>query len=212
MSAAALSATFLDKGYGPERMARIMGLGTSITAGWGTGGQSWANLLPAQLALLEPEIVAQVINAGVASDTSAQMLARLPDLIAANPTYGTCVIEVPVNDGRSDVTYGASQAVNNMQRMITLCRAEGVTPIIVGTAPFDSTAWPTVDTVKLADINAAIKKMCAATGVVYIDLAVKFMGTTNIWTDGLHPNMAGDSNKADGTERSVRRRPPSTTS
>ena len=57
----------------------ILALGDSLTAGFGAPkGADY----PAQLAQL---VGRKVINGGVSGDTSAQALARLPDLLAQKP-------------------------------------------------------------------------------------------------------------------------------
>ena len=66
-------------GCGRKRFRKLAALGDSLTAGFGAPkGADY----PAQLAQL---VGRKVINGGVSGDTSAQALARLPDLLAQKP-------------------------------------------------------------------------------------------------------------------------------
>jgi len=85
-------------------------LGDSITNLYLTGA-TWPGLTGS----------ANAINQGVNSNNTAQMLARLPAILAANPKA------IFLLGGVNDITTGLSRTdtVNNIQSMISLCQAAG---------------------------------------------------------------------------------------
>lgn len=168
----------------------ILGLGTSITAGAVTSGVSWVNYLPGYLEAFTPGYSTTVLNGGLSGDSSSGMLSRLGGILVDRNDIGICVMEVSVNDFNSGVNLPVVDSIGNLNRMISLCQSRGITPIVIGTAPFNSSAWPVLDEARVKAVNAQVKKNCALRGVVYIDLQTKLKGS-GAWTDGLHPDLEG---------------------
>lgn len=99
----------------------VLALGDSLTAGVGAQpGQDWPSLLAAMTGW-------EVINAGVSGDTSAQGLARLPDLLAAHrPRL------VIIGLGGNDFLRRQSAAVTqqNLAQAIRLVQASGAQVVL----------------------------------------------------------------------------------
>lgn len=169
----------------------ILGLGTSITAGTVTDGVSWVDYLPDVLESFDMEGPFTVINAGVSGDPTGNMLTRLKTILEGRQDIGVAVIEVAVNDFSITAwNYPAGRTIGNMMRMIGLCHSRGVRPIIVGTAPFNASAWDMLDIPRITNVAKTLSSMCDRAGVTYVDLWTKLRGS-GAWTDGLHPDLDG---------------------
>lgn len=205
LSEDSLSATIADAvvpAYGLSAgISRVVGVGTSITQASEVGGapNRWTDLLPARV-LARTGMVITCANAGVAGNTSAQMLTRLPAILATG--YDAVVIETSVNDFSLTVGLPLSESVNNMARMIQLTRQAGAIPVVVASAPFDSTTATAWSPIKQARANTAIRALCASLGVVYVDLMEKFKGIA-AYTDGLHPSAGGQGNWAEAIAAAI---------
>lgn len=179
----------------------VVVLGTSIAAG--TGASIPANAYPAKLAsyLSNSRFIGQtvtVINGGVSGDTTTQMLARLPALLAANtPAFVT--IEVSVNDSRTDVSISSVQTLANIRTMIGLCRQAGALPIILTAGPVDPIWWVAsggtnfdyTSPVKAKVTNGLVRGIIRAYGIPAVPIHELMSGRVNVSYDGLHPNDTG---------------------
>ena len=108
----------------------ILALGDSLTTGFGAPkGADY----PAQLAQL---LGRRVINGGVSGDTSAQALARLPDLLAQKPKL--VVVSIGGNDFlRQQPESGTRE---NIRKMVAMIRAADVPTVLVAIPHFTTGA------------------------------------------------------------------------
>ena len=104
----------------------ILALGDSLTAGF--GAPSGADY-PAQLAQL---LGRKVINGGVLGDTSAQALARLPDLLAQKPKL--VVVSIGGNDFLQRLPESGTR--ENIRKMVAMIRAADVPAVLVAIPHF----------------------------------------------------------------------------
>ena len=181
------------------RKKKVVCIGDSLTYHTNTyicaTASLWVNLLAAAGAY-------DVVNSGISGNTSAQMLARFnTDVIAHAPDY--CIIECGGNDPMNWDT----GTMGRIESMVTLCRANHITPLIMCCNPqFMSAQWAnnwagiTPDAAWLAahpghtDYNhawedsaylpatrTAQQAYCAAEGIKYIDIYTPMLsgGTNN---------------------------------
>ena len=81
-------------------------------------------------ALLTAKTGYKVINSGVSGNTSQQMLDRFDkDVIAHKPTH--CIIEC----GGNDAFNWDTGTMDRIRKMIELCRANNITPVIMACTP-----------------------------------------------------------------------------
>lgn len=182
----------------PGSLGRVLALGTSIAVYPSSGATSTANTYPARVAAQLQTLLGQtyeVIAAGVSGNTTTEMLARLPGLLATHrPTVVT--IETSVNDTRLDRSITTADTVLNMRKMAALVRLSGGTPIFITSTPFDpgrfgSASYDFTSTAKAVATNAAVVAMAAEQGVAVVDMFKAMLGKVGVLNDGLHPNDAG---------------------
>lgn len=165
-------------------LKRVLAFGDSLTAGYGLpAGDS----LPAQLEkrLTADGLDVKVINAGVSGDTTAMGLERLDYALSGEPVH-VAVLALGANDMLQGLPPKDTRA--NLERMIEIFRAKGVTVILAGMA--SSNNW-----------GQAYRQEFDS---IYPDLATKYGVTMvpffmeGVWGDpglllgdGLHPNPAG---------------------
>ena len=104
----------------------ILAVGDSLTAGFGAPkGADY----PAQLAQI---LGHKVINGGVSGDTSAQALARLPDLLVQKPKL--VVVSIGGNDFLQRQPESGTR--ENIRKMVADIRAPGVPAVLVAIPHF----------------------------------------------------------------------------
>lgn len=140
--------------------------------------------------------VSNIVNGGVAGERSDQIAARLPALIAANPTVRNLVIECGANDATQlvpTVTYTA-----NVESMVRLGKQAGCRVLVYSPPPRRSPATHTTAIRGLlAEYKVAAKALCIKYGVAFadidIDLQDKATGDliSTYSADGLHVNTTG---------------------
>lgn len=103
--------------------AGIIAFGDSLTAGYGVSAE---HSYPAVLQQLSTH---PVINAGVSGETTAQGLARLPDVLAQHDAELLILLE-----GGNDILRNlpAQQARANLAQMIELAQQEGLSVVLLG--------------------------------------------------------------------------------
>ncbi|PJK09624.1 arylesterase [Lysobacteraceae bacterium NML95-0200] len=101
--------------------ATVLALGDSLTAGVGA---SESGAYPAQLARLTGW---QVINGGVSGDTSAQALARLPELLRQKPDL--VLVSIGGNDFLRRLPEANTRA--NISQIITTVQAENIPVVLI---------------------------------------------------------------------------------
>ena len=173
----------------PTQM-RLVALGDSITAPSGGQfgnpcGRSWTTFLTLPLADFH--------NAGVAGNTTAQMLARLsPDVLAYHPTDVT--ILGGVNDLYQDYTYHdvpLQDSLANLGSTIGQIEAAGATAWLLTIPP-----WWAGHAAPVEAYNAALRDLAAAHGARLIDIWPLLAGPGGDWIPGYscddsHPTNAG---------------------
>ena len=108
----------------------ILALGDSLTAGYGAPkGADY----PAQLAQI---LGRRVINGGVSGDTSAQALARLPDLLAQKPQL--VVVSIGGNDFLQRLPESGTR--ENIRKIVATIRAADVPVVLVAIPHFTTGA------------------------------------------------------------------------
>ena len=106
---------------------RILAFGDSLTAGLGlTPGQAFPARIQARLAA--EGIAAEVVNAGVSGDTSADGLARLDWALADRPD--AVVLELGANDALRGIDPKVTYA--NLDQILTRLQASGAKVLLVG--------------------------------------------------------------------------------
>lgn len=183
--------------YAPKNSVNVLALGTSIAAA--VGASDTAHAYPARtayyLGLLAPWRSWNVIAAGVSGDTSHQMLARLPALLAAN-NPGIVTIEVSPNDWRTDTNYEPYDSLQTLGSMVAQVRNAGAEPVVIISSPLDYTRFGAPynanSAARQVTVNQAVRRMCRDYGVAYADMFSTLAGVPSVWQiDGIHPNDAG---------------------
>jgi lysophospholipase L1-like esterase len=132
---------------------------------------------------------ATAVNHGVSGDGSAEMLARLPSILAASPPL--VVIHCCTNDVQRGLA--PSTTVANLGQMVSLIRGAGKTPVLVAPLPRNN-----VSTAALLAQTDAIETYAHGACVRLLDFWFAFVHPTAPGTmaprtthDGVHPNTYG---------------------
>lgn len=175
-------------------------LGDSITANnnsAGTGGTqtsatgyfTWANMLMGSpLKVLS--------NAGVAGNTTAQMLARIgSDVLSYAPGY--CVVHMATNDIEQGLDIDAV-TIPNMLSICAQLKAAGIVTILLTTIPNDGSANTNVKKAATAKVLNWQRTLAARLpGVIVVDTARALtdpatgFALSGYLADSLHPNARG---------------------
>lgn len=179
---------------------RVVALGDSITLGsesyasgeWHRG--SWARLA----AGMSGQRFRLVRNAGIAGNTSAQMLTRFDtDVTPYTPSVvlvmaGTNDVSTAVSAGGAtpDATVIATYRAN-MAAIVAKCHAIGATPVILTIPPNDTNARHAL----IAILNQWLAEWCRTSRLTLIDAHSALVGTANgdyadTAGDGTHPTQA----------------------
>ena len=155
----------------------ILAVGDSLTAGFGAPkGADY----PAQLAQI---LGHKVINGGVSGDTSAQALARLPDLLVQKPKL--VVVSIGGNDFLQRQPESGTR--ENIRKMVVDIRATGVPAVLVAIPHFTTGALLGVVSehplyAELADeLDVPLLKGAWA----------DILGDKDLKSDAVHANAAG---------------------
>lgn len=187
-----------------RRAATIAALGDSFTAqngppgGYGpTAGAQWYpgnGWLDWAITFLHKRVIRRGIF-GVGGNTTAQILARVGDVIALNPRPTYCVVQGGTNDTNLNVP--AETTIANQKATCEALIEAGITPILVSVPPV-----PYVSAGQLASVSAVLswqKTYARETpGLIYCDwrrYIAKPDGTwrTGFSDDAIHPNSVGCS-------------------
>ena len=159
------------------RGSRVLALGDSLTAGFGAPkGADY----PAQLAQI---LGHKVINGGVSGDTSAQALARLPDLLVQKPKL--VVVSIGGNDFLQRQPESGTR--ENIRKMVAGIRAADVAVVLVAIPHFTTGALLGVVSehplyAELADeLDVPLLKGAWA----------DILGDKDLKSDAVHANAAG---------------------
>lgn len=160
------------------RGTAVLALGDSLTYGYGA---SPAESYPARLATLSGW---SITNGGVSGDTSAQALARLPELLREH-TPRLVIISIGGNDFLRRLPESETRA--NIRAIIQACKAAGAEVILVGVPGVGVGAalgYPG-DHPLYADIAKTENVPYYANGWSQI------LGKESLKSDQIHPNAAG---------------------
>ena len=153
---------------------RLVCFGDSITEGWMVGpGESWPSLI-------SKKIPAEVINAGISGETSADAVRRLDEIVAMRPN--ACTVEFGINDFFNGFTLDQTRA--NLEHIINTLQRNGIHPGIMGFS------IPQYNTVKWEEMYSWIAE---AFGIPLMPDIFKGLRekTGTFMPDGVHPTAKG---------------------
>ena len=155
----------------------ILALGDSLTAGF--GAPSGADY-PAQLAQL---LGRRVINGGVSEDTSAQALARLPDLLAQKPKL--VVVSIGGNDFLQRLPESGTR--ENIRKIVAMIRAADVPAVLVAIPHFTTGAL-----LGMVSEHPLYAELADELDVSLLQGAwAEILGDKDLKSDAVHANAAG---------------------
>lgn len=167
-----------NKTLPPATRHRVIFMGDSIT-------ESWKPAIPELF-------TNDVIDRGVSGETTSQMLTRFrADVIDLHPAV------VHIMGGINDIHSppGTALTRSNIESMVELARAHGIT-VILGAAPPSSSFQGTPDPESAAHVawlDAWLRDYAAKEGLIFVDyhtpLADETLGIRDgLSNDGIHPN------------------------
>jgi len=130
-----------------------------------------------------------VTNGGVRSETTSEILIRVPALLASVKPRA-CFIEGGVND--ISLNFTQAQTIANIKSIIALCLASGATPYVQAILPLGAgySGPAQVNNTNIASLNAAIKAaLQTIPGGNYMSFGNTLSGSD--WTDGIHLSASG---------------------
>lgn len=170
-------AKFVDDPIVVTAQSGILLLGDSITFR-GDQVSSWQTILN----------YSPIINGGVSSNTTSEMLSRLPALLANKPR--ACFIEGGVND--ISLGFTQAQTIANIKSMMALCMAAGAVPLVQAVFPVSAaySGPASVNNTNITALNKAVHDAIQTTpGSQYLNWASTL--TAGDYVDGLHLNGSG---------------------
>ena len=170
-------------GCGPRRFRKlvagdaILAVSDSLTAGFGAPkGADY----PAQLAQI---LGHKVINGGVSGDTSAQALARLPDLLVQKPKL--VVVSIGGNDFLQRQPESGTR--ENIRKMVADIRATGVPAVLVAIPHFTTGAL-----LGMVSEHPLYAELADELDVPLLKGAwADILGDKDLKSDAVHANAAG---------------------
>lgn len=155
----------------------ILAVSDSLTAGF--GAPKGANY-PAQLAQI---LGHKVINGGVSGDTSAQALARLPDLLVQKPKL--VVVSIGGNDFLQRQPESGTR--ENIRKMVADIRATGVPAVLVAIPHFTTGAL-----LGMVSEHPLYAELADELDVPLLKGAwADILGDKDLKSDAVHANAAG---------------------
>ncbi|HKD48740.1 MAG TPA: arylesterase [Rhizomicrobium sp.] len=165
------------------RPLKILALGTSLTQGYGLPpGTEFTTQL--QLALKAQGIDAEVVNAGVSGDTSADGLSRLSWSLADHPD--AAILEMGSNDMLRGIA--PSETEKNLRAMLATFQKEHIPVLFTGMH-----AQRNLGTDYVAQFDAIYPKLAKQYPVIFYPFILDGVALNPKLnqSDGLHPNPAG---------------------
>jgi acyl-CoA thioesterase-1 len=150
----------------------IVALGDSLTAGVGASDKH------DYVTLLSQKLGVAVINKGVSGDTTAQALARVPDVLSADPKI--VIVLLGGNDAIQKVP--KEETFSNLHKIINKIQSSGALVILVG-----------VQGGLLSDhFRSDFDKLARETQSVYVpNILENIIGKEGYMYDYIHPNDKG---------------------
>ena len=158
------------------RGSAVLALGDSLTYGQGANP---SESYPARLAAISGW---NITNGGVSGDTSAQALARLPELLRAHAPR-LVIISIGGNDFLRRLPENETRA--NIRAIIQACKTAGAETILVGVPGVGAALGYPGDHKLYADLAQAENIP------YYADGWSKILGNDALKSDQVHPNAAG---------------------
>jgi lysophospholipase L1-like esterase len=178
------------KTYAPRRHSTMVAIGDSITAPGGTGNGEWPSFVE-HLTILSNQAVKLIYNAGVPSQTAAQIAARFQsDVIAKKPRW------VSILAGTNDVPVPTPLATYqaNIKSMVESAINAGIGVFLCLMPPRSDSATTAL---RCAAWNDWLRAYAVTKPeVILIDLHTSLADSAGMWKteylkDGIHPNAAG---------------------
>lgn len=175
-----------------DKARPVLALGDSLTAGFGASpGADYPSRLAARTGL-------KVINGGVSGDTSAQALARLPELLRQKPQL--VLVGIGGNDFLRRLPLTETRA--NITAIIAACRAAGARVMLIAIPA------PTLGAALGSPSDHPLYAEIAATEKVPLleNLWSPILGDSALKSDEIHANAAGYDRFAERLATALRRR------
>lgn len=173
--------------------AVVLILGDSISAGYGVeSSQAWPGLLAARSGW-------NVVNGGVSGDTSADALARLPELLDQHAP-ALVLLEIGGNDMLRGIPEAQTQA--NLGHMIELVKQRGTRAVVMA-VPRPSVAGAVFSSLEAAGFYRAVAQR--ADVPLLEDALSDVLSERELKLDPLHPNAAGHLALAHATAAALKR-------
>lgn len=173
--------------------ASVLALGDSLTQGVGAAAdQAWPSLLAEASGW-------QVVNAGVSGDTSAQALARLPELLAEHQP-ALVIVSIGGNDFLRQHSTAATQ--DNIRRICELARDSAAAVLLVAVPGFSLLA---ASTRRLADHPLYAELADELRLPLYANGWSPVLSDPDLRADQVHANARGQQQFTDGLLDVLRR-------
>jgi acyl-CoA thioesterase-1 len=170
--------------FADQTSPAILVFGDSLSAGYGIHvEQGWVSLLARKISQLGYGF--KVVNASISGETTAGGLGRLPHALEVQQPR-ILILELGANDGLRGLPLAGTH--DNLERMITLARARGVTVLLLGMRlpPNYGERYTT----GFQNLYAELAQAQQLTLVPFL-LDQVALSPTLMQADGLHPNEAG---------------------
>jgi acyl-CoA thioesterase-1 len=171
------------------RAPRIVALGDSLTSGHGIGaGQAYPVFLQTQLAAAGYNY--QVVNAGIAGDTSSGAVRRLAQALRGD--VRVLIVAIGANDGLRGVPVATVKS--NLTRIIETAHARGISIVLCGME-----ALPNYGREYSVAFHEAYRDVAAQFRVSFVPFLLQDVITNPamLLPDRAHPNPAGARRIAD---------------
>jgi len=169
------------------KRALVLAFGDSLTSGWGLAAeQAFPSQLQAALRAAGHDV--EVVNAGVAGDTTAAAKARLAWSLAPKPnlTPDVAIVEFGANDGLRGIDPATTEA--HLDAVLTELNNRGITVLLTGMF-----APPNLGREYGTRFNAVFPRLAAKHGVAFYPFFLDGVAAKPSLNqrDGIHPNAKG---------------------